>query len=166
MRLPLPAALEAIHALARAMQATQESAEKKGLLRMAQRVMDALTNATGSGFALLEEDGLDVRLELDQADSPLQEALDVQVDKGTFGWALAQNRAVLLEEEGGNTKILVQALGGQQGVIGAYVALVSSEPTPTAERLVSLTAILASTALETNELRSSSHRRNSIAELR
>jgi len=124
--------------------------EPQHILKVALNHVKRLIDFDVAAFYLVDEDSSDFVLKeitpLAQKNS-LQEEVDEEIEKGTFAWALNQNRAVVVKATSGNHSLVFHVLTTKTRVRGMFVGRVLSKIKTINETILyPLTVILQSTS--------------------
>ncbi len=127
----LAEALEAVAQLGTVFQTEQASgATPETVFKAAQSAVRRVADFGTMGVAFADDEGLEFSLDL--VDSPeqreaVQAELDFQVEEGTFGWALYQDRPVIVPSRHIGKSVMMHVLATPSKISGMFIAALDDE---------------------------------------
>ncbi len=123
--------LEAVASLGTAFHAEQASgATPESVFRAARQALLRVADFGSMGIAFLDEDGLGFDLSLVEPEAErerVQAEIDWQISEGTFGWALYQDRPVLVPGRHMGASVLMHVLATPSKISGMFLAGLDQE---------------------------------------
>ncbi|MFC1735999.1 response regulator [Candidatus Hydrogenedentota bacterium] len=126
------------------------------ILELTKRSLGRLVDFHAMGFAWFDEEGLDLELEAVQPESmeqDLAKELDLHVEQGFLGWAISENRTVVVPSHIPGKRSIIHSLSTRKQTLGVFIGISNERFLPdVSQKLLSIVLLNCANMLESHGL--------------